>query len=191
MRYDAKHRKRKTAHYSVWIMRFAALLGCLTLISAYLLSGVYSKFYTSASGGDSARVAHFSPKFTSTEIIKVENRLPGYSAEIPFTVQNTSNENPSEVAMKYKIVLKTTGNIPLKFTLLDNSGNTTFETWDCNGTSGERSYEYTDSSLVFGVGTKETVNYKLKIEWTSDRNNAQFSGMTDAVYLSVEFEQID
>ena len=198
MQYKPKHDKKYKPHYSVTVFRVAALLVCLVLITTYLLSGAYSKFYTSVYGGDSARVARFSPKFTtSTEIITVENQLPGFpdvpnnSYVIDFTVQNTSDDKVSEVAMKYKIILKTTGNIPLKFTLLDNSGNTTFETWDCDGIRGERSYEYIDSSLIFGVGTKETVNYKLKIEWPSDRNNARFSGMTDAVYLAAEFEQID
>ena len=94
------------------------------------------------------------------------------------------------MAMKYKIVLKTTGNIPLTFTL-KNSEGTALQTRNCDGKSGEQIYEYTSDSLVFGVGTKETVQYKFKIEWPEAQNNAQFSGMTDAVYLSVEFEQID
>lgn len=189
MQYKSKHEKLKP-HYPVLVFRIAALLACLTLITTYLLSGAYSKFFSGASGSDSARVARFSPKFTSTGKI-IENQLPGYSAEIPFTVQNTSDDKVSEVAMKYKIVLKTTGNIPLKFILLDKSENTTFETWDCDGKSGEQKYYYTNDTLVFGVGTKASIDYKLKIEWPIGKNNAQFSGMTDAVYLSVEFEQID
>lgn len=190
MRYKKKHSRKTATHYSVFIMRFAALLVCLTLTSIYMLSGVYSKFYTSASGSDNARVAKFSPAFNSTKIV-VSDRLPGYYAEIPFEVQNFSVDNPSEVAMKYKIILKTTGNIPLKFTLFDNDENQLGSPWECNGTSGEQIYEYADDSLVFDVATKKTDNYKLTIEWSSGKNDAKFSGMTDAVYLSVEFEQID
>ena len=192
MRYKSKNEK---LHYPVLFFHVVALLVCLTLITTYLLSGAYSKFYTSSSGGDSARVAHFSPKFTSA-VITVENQLPGFpnipdnSYLIDFSVQNYTGDKASEVAMKYKIVLKTTGNIPLTFTLLNGEGNPLEEPWDCNGKSGECVYEY-DPSRVFGVGTKETAQYKLKIEWPSDSNNAQFSGMTDAVYLSAEFEQID
>ena len=194
MQYKSKHEKLKP-HYPVLVFRIAALIVCLVLITTYLLSGAYSKFSSGASGGDSARVAHFSPKFTST-VITVENQLPGFpnitdnSYLIDFSVQNYTGDKASEVAMKYKIVLKTTGNIPLKFTLLNGAGNQ-LKTWDCDGTSGEKTYEYINDSLIFGVGTKETQNYKLKIEWPSDRNNAQFSGMTDAIYLSAEFEQID
>lgn len=189
MRYKSKHEKLKP-HYPIFVFRIAALLVCLVLITTYLLSGAYSKFYTSASGGDSARVAHFSPSFNFNKII-VSDQLPGYSKEIPFKVKNTSGDKASEVAMKYKIVLKTTGNIPLIFTLLDDGERTTLQAWNCDGISGDKTYEYTSDSLVFGVGTKETVQYKLKIEWPEAQNNARFSGMTDAVYLSAEFEQID
>ena len=120
MQDKSKHEKLKP-HYPVLVFRVAGLLLCLVLITTYLLSGAYSKFSSGASGGDSARVAHFSPKFTST-VINVENQLPGFpdipnnSYEIPFEVKNTSDDKVPEVAMKYKIVLKTTGNIPLKFT---------------------------------------------------------------------------
>lgn len=188
MQYKSKHAKNGRPHYPVLVFRIAALLVCLVLITTYLLSGAYSKFYNTASGGDNARVARFSPEFTST-VINVENRLPGYSAEIPFTVQNTSDENPSEVAMKYKIVLKTTGNIPLTFTL-KNSEGTALQTRNCDGKSGECVYEY-DPLRVFSVGTNEEDNYSLKIEWENTKKDAKFSGMTDAVYLSVGFEQID
>ena len=190
MQDKSKHEKLKP-HYPVLVFRVAALLLCLVLITTYLLSGAYSKFFSGASGGDSARVAHFSPNFTSAMVVDFKNATPGDATEINFTVQNFSGEKMPEVAMKYKILLKTTGNIPLTFTLLDSSENQLLDSaWDCNGTSGECKYEY-DPSRVFGVGTKETDRYKLNIKWPADRNNAQFSGMTDAVYLSVEFLQID
>ena len=191
MRCKTKHEKNGKPHYPVLVFRIAVLLACLTLITTYLLSGAYSKFFSGASGGDGARVACFSPDFTSANVLDVENATPGaYTAEIDFSVQNYSDEKLPETAMKYKIVLKTTGNIPLTFTLMDGE-ETTLQAWECDGISGEQIYEYTNDSLVFGVGTKASVDYKLKIEWPSDRKNAQFSGMTDAVYLSVEFEQID
>lgn len=191
MRNQLKHERLKP-YYPVSVFHIAALLVCLVLVTTYLLSGAYSKFYSGASGGDSARVTRFSPKFTSEKVISVNHQTPGYNDKIPFTVQNTSDDNVSEVAMKYRIVVKTTGNIPLKFTLLDNDENQlNLDPWDCDGKSGEREYYYTNDTLVFGVGTKETAHYKLKIEWPDDRKDARFSGMTDAVYLSAEFEQID
>ena len=52
-------------------------------------------------------------------------------------------------------------------------------------------YTYADSALVFSASVRQTDAYTLKLEWPGDKNDARFSGMTDAVYLSVEFEQID
>ena len=189
MQYKSKHEKLKP-HYPVLVFRIAALLACLILITTYLLSGAYSKFFFGVSGGDGARAAHFSPDFTSANVLDVKNATPGYNSEIDFSVQNYSGEKVSEAAVRYKIILKTTGNIPLTFTMLDGEENQ-LQTWECDGISGEQIYEYTNDSLVFSVERKETRNYKLKIEWPSNRNNAQFSGMTDAVYLAAEFEQID
>lgn len=191
MRCKTKHEKNGKPHYPALVFRIAVLLACLTLITTYLLSGAYSKFFSGASGGDGARVAYFSPDFTSANVLDVENATPGaYTAEIDFSVQNYSDEKLPETAMKYKIILKTTGNIPLTFTLLDGE-ETTLQAWECDGISGEQIYEYTDNSLVFGVLAKESRNYKLKAEWKSDKDHARFSGMTDAVYLETVFEQID
>lgn len=190
MRNKMERTKKETTFYPVLFMRIAALLACLTLISLYLLSGAYSKFYTTVSGGDGARVALFAPYFNSVGSIDVSNATLGYTEEITFTVQNFSNEKVPEVAMKYTIILKTTGNIPLKFTVCKSDGSIPKD-FICDGTSGEQIYEYTDSSLVFNAGVKKSHAYKLKAEWQSDQNDARFSGMTDAVYLEVEFEQID
>ena len=189
MRYKPKHRKNDKLHYPVLVFRIAALLACLTLMTTYLLSGAYSKFFSGASGGDGARVARFSPGFTSAKVLDFE-KTPGYNAEIGFSVQNYSDDSLPETAMKCKIVLKTTGNIPLTFTLMDSAENP-LQTWECDGTSGEQLYEYSDSSLVFSMGVKQSQAYKLKAEWKSDKKDARFSGMTDAVYVEAVFEQID
>lgn len=189
MRYKPKYAKRKTTYYPAWSMHIAALLGCFALISIYMLSGVYSKFHSAASDGNQARIAHFSPSFVSQKI-DISNAKPGHTHEVEFTVQNFSDEALSEVAMKYKIVLKTTGNIPLKFTICKSDGSTLKE-FTCDGISGKQEYVYTDSSLVFNAGVKETRAYQLKAEWPESENDARFSGMTDAVYLEVVFEQLD
>ena len=91
--------------------------------------------------------------------------------------------------MKYTISLKTTGNLPLCFTLLDADGNS-LEVWDYNGTNGQRKYKY-ECPLVFSPGTAQSHAYQLKAEWSNTQNDSKFSGMTDAVYVSVKWEQVD
>ncbi|MEE1186483.1 MAG: hypothetical protein UHN02_03785 [Acutalibacteraceae bacterium] len=189
MRQKDKKTKIKVTHYSVAVLRTALVLFCITVISAYLIFGVYSKFQSALYGGDYSRVAHFSPSMTSEKII-VADAKPGFDGNISFSVQNFSDDENTEVDLKYKITLSTTGNIPLTFTLLDSEENT-LEVWVCDGISGECIYEYTDPSLVFHSGEKKTDKYKLKVQWPSGQNDAKFSAMTDAVYLAVEYEQID
>ena len=187
MRYKSKH--KTAAHGSLWMVRSVVLLSCLFLISTYTVSDLYARYCTAGSGTDSARVAQFSPNFTSGPGIIVSDKKAGYTDTLTFTVQN-SDAALSEVAMKYTIGVKTTGNLPLEFRLLDSSSNL-LGTRTCSGTEGAREYQYTHNSFVFDAGTAESRNYTLQMEWPADKNDGQFSGMTDAVYLSVAFEQID
>lgn len=173
---------RKLLHTAV-IVGLSVL--CLTSV------GITSAKYISQShGNDSVSVACFSPSLISENNIDISGiKKPGDSTEKPFTVQNFSGDSVSEVTMKYTISLKTTGNLPLCFTLLDADGNS-LEVWDYNGTNGQRKYKY-ECPLVFSPGTTQSHAYQLKAEWSNTQNDSKFSGMTDAVYLSVIWEQVD
>ena len=173
---------RKLLHTAV-IICFAVL--CLTSIEM-----AWAKYIFQSHGNDSASVAYFSPSLISENNIDISDiKKPGDSTEKTFKVQNFSGDSVSEVTMKYTISLKTTGNLPLCFTLLDADGNS-LEVWDCNGTNGQQEYKY-ESPTVFSPGVNETHGYRLKAEWPAGQNGAQFAGMTDAVYLSVIWEQVD
>ena len=80
MRNKSIHQKDGKPRFSALVMRIAALLACLTLITTYLLSGAYSKFYTAASGDDGARVTLFSPDFTSAKVLDLK-KTPGYNEQ--------------------------------------------------------------------------------------------------------------
>lgn len=173
---------RKLLHTAV-IICFAVL--CLASIEM-----ASAKYISQSHGNDSASVACFSPSLISENNIDISGiKKPGDSTEKTFKVQNFSGDSVSEVTMKYTISLKTTGNLPLCFTLLDADGNS-LGVWICNGMNGQREYKY-ESPTVFSPGVNETHGYRLKAEWPAGQNGAQFAGMTDAVYLSVIWEQVD
>ena len=174
---------RKLLHTAVIICVAALCLASIEMASA--------KYIFQSHGNDSASVARFSPALINENNIDISDiKMPGDSStEKTFTVQNFSGGSVSEVTMKYTISLKTTGNLPLTFTLLDADGNS-LEVWDCNGTNGQREYQY-ESPTVFSPGVAGTHDYTIRAQWQSDRNAARFSGMTDAVYLSVKWEQVD
>ena len=173
---------RKLLHTAVIICVAALCLASIEMASA--------KYIFQSHGNDSASVACFSPALNTENIIDISDiKMPGDSStEKTFKVQNFSGDSVSEVTMKYTISLKTTGNLPLRFTLIDTHGNSLV--WDCNGTNGQREYQY-ECPLVFSPGTPQSHTYQLKAEWPNTQKDSKFSGMTDAVYVSVKWEQVD
>lgn len=173
-----------------WKVLHTAIILCV-LFLCFTAIGTATAYYVSEShAGDTASVAHFSPSLVSDSNIDIsEIKKPGDSVECSFKVQSDSDYRGSDVAMQYKIILQTTGNLPLRFTVLD-SYESVIAVWTCNGADGNCEYEY-ECPLVFSPGVAQTHDYKLRAEWASSENGAQFSGMTDAVCLSVVWEQID
>lgn len=168
-----------------------AIIICVAVLCLTSVGITSAKYISQSHGNDSASVARFSPSLISENNIDISDiKKPGDSTEKTFKVQNFSGDSVSEVTMKYTISLKTTGNLPLTFTLLDANGNS-LKVWDCNGTNGQREYKYESLTTVFSPGVEGTHNYKIRAQWQSDRNAARFSGMTDAVYVSVKWEQVD
>lgn len=167
----------------------AVILFCVFCTAVFTVGKVWAKYHEENNAGDGATVAYFSPSFVSERVIDISGITLGNRVENAFQVQNfTGDDKVSEVAIKYKIVLKTTGNLPLKFTLL-NGENPVLER-SCDGVSGGQTYTY-ESSDLFRPNTREAHNYTLQVEWPSLQNGAQFAGKTDAVYLSVVWEQMD
>ncbi len=111
MRYRPKHKKQNKPHFSVWIMRIAATLGCLTIISAYLLSGVYAKFSTTASGSDSARVAKWDIQINAkpSQGLTFSGKMDAEMKEsLSYGFSVSSN---SEVSAKYYITVEFSGKL--------------------------------------------------------------------------------
>ena len=167
-----------------------AVIICVAVLCLTSVGITSAKYISQSHGNDSASVARFSPSLISENNIDISDiKKPGDSTEKTFKVQNFSGDSVSEVTMTYTITLKTTGNLPLTFTLLDANGNS-LKVWDCNGTNGQREYKY-ESPTVFSPGTTQSHAYQLKAEWSNTQNDSKFSGMTDAVYVSVKWEQVD
>ena len=168
-----------------------AVIICVAVLCLASIEMAWAKYILQSHGNDSASVARFSPSLISENNIDISDiKKPGdVSTEKTFKVQNFCGDSVSEVPMKYTISLTTTGNLPLCVTLLDADGNF-LEVWDCNGTNGQQEYKY-ESLTVFSPGTTQSHAYQLKAEWSNTQNDSKFSGMTDAVYVSVKWEQVD
>lgn len=157
-----RRRKLPVATYLVYL-----------LIATFLFTGVsFSKYATTASGSDEARVAAFDFEFVLTgsgnqsEVVAVDT-YPGMNKT--YTVKVTDK---SEVAMKYKVTAENlTDNTPLTATLMD--GNTAYDGHYL--TAGED-------------GTRELT---LTLNWDGNNNAASYAGEVDAIRITVTAEQID
>ena len=166
------------------VAAICAFSACLTMI------GITLARYVSESNADgNATVALFSPSWVSENIDISGVKKPGDRVEKDFEIRNYTGDNLSEVCIQYKIVLKTTGNLPLHFALLDES-TLQLQSWDCAGNSGECTFEY-ESLSVFAPATKQSHGYTLLVEWNSAQNGSQFAGAVDAVCIEVEWSQGD
>lgn len=153
-----RRRKLPVATYLVYL-----------LIATFLFTGVsFSKYATTASGSDEARVAAFDFAFVLTgsgnqsEVVAVDT-YPGMDKT--YTVKVTDK---SEVAMKYKVTAENlTGNTPIAVAL-----------------------EHNDTAYG-GNYLTESGDLTLKLTWDSKNNAASYAGEVDAIRITVTAEQID
>lgn len=166
------------------VIAICAFSACMTTI------GITLARYVSESVADgNATVALFSPSWTVENIDISGVKKPGHRVEKAFEIRNYAGDNLSEVCVRYTIVVKTTGNLPLHFALSDGSAQP-LRSWDCAGNSGECTYTY-ESPSVFAPATRQSHGYTLLVEWDSAQNGSQFAGAVDAVCIEVEWTQGD
>lgn len=160
------------------VLRLAAVLLSLVLLTSGIVSGRYARYVTSATGSDSARVA----KFTLTQSILYEGTdlktsipmpeiKPGETVTISLLV-----DHDTEVAVRNTIKLESTySNLPLSFRVKEK------------GTEDTGSAPF---AAVYGPGTF-TVEYEAAITWNPGLDDTDYIGMVDLITITVISEQVD
>ena len=156
----------------------AAILLCLTVLSACLLSGLYARFTAEDAENDEARVASFNIEGSGfSQAINFNMTMnPGDVATKSLTVTNKS-----EVSVRYTVTLvNTTKNLPL---CLHDSASLSYLNLD-----SERSFSY-----VLAPGGTDALTYGFEFLWPSDVNDGfvERSGMLDNICVTVLATQID
>lgn len=91
-------------------LRLAAVLLCLTMVSAYLVSGLLARYTAQGNGDDAARVAAFCPTASITTdngLIKYDTAYTGVDYTLTYKI---AVKNPSEVAVDYDLVVSFASN---------------------------------------------------------------------------------
>ena len=161
------------------VLRLAAVLLSLVLITTGMVSGRYARYVTSASGSDSARVAKFMVTQQSitrgetedlTKTIPMTLILPGESHTV-----NIAIAHDAEVAVNNIIEVSSTSNLPLQFSVSDRSSQQVL---------GNPASEY----FAPGMHTKE---YTVTISWPDTTNAQAYIGMVDLLTIKVTTQQVD
>ncbi len=169
------------------VLRIAAVLLCLILLSLWMLGDMYARYTADGAGSDGARVSIFG----HDESITVPDRLlqglvPGDSRTYTLKVDNGTGDKVSEVSQKYSIEVTTAGNLPLIYTLTEN-GTTVGRFSE----SDAASHTFTDSSMAFSAAKAGAHTYSLTVSWPGDQNSIDLSGLPDYIQVNINVEQVD
>lgn len=171
-------------------MRVAVCLLVATLATMCVIGGTLARYTTGAESSDSARVAVFG----HSESIEVpqdwtSHLVPGATKVYDLTVTNNSNDKISEVAQCYNIALKTSGNLPLQFTLVSVEGDTIIGSF--TESASATTCTFTSDSMSFGASVEGEHGYKLTATWPPEQNSLTLAGVPEFIQIDVNVEQVD
>ena len=162
-------------------IRVAAVLFCLTLLSMYLVTGLFARYTTSVQSSDQARVAAFSIQGGDALSKTIEAEIvPGTFQEVSIVINNKS-----EVAVEYMVkIAKKTDNLPLTLKV-EKAGNSPDPTFIEN--DAENGIAFTAQQIP----GDHTDAYTLIINWPLGTNDLALMGMVDHITVTVTATQID
>lgn len=174
----------------IFVLRAAAVLLVLVLLTTSVVSGRYARYVSTASGGDRARIAAYVFDVhddVGTYIDVSDIRNPGDSKTYQFTVRN-HNGAVSEVNEEYLVTMELRGSLPLVCTLSD-SDTITLNGMNVNAqglTSGQGAIH------TFTASVKTGKEYTLTVSWPDNENDVKYSraGLSELV-LTIAAQQVD
>ena len=150
----------------VILLRTAAVLLILVLLSTSMVAGRFARYTTTASGTDSARVAKFlvteSGSLTGDVAVSLS---PGETAGLEVQVTNDS-----DVAVSYSVAAENKyNNLPLSFTLAEDKAAV--------------------AAATLAPGQTKTLTWQ--VSWDAEQTDDKYLGMVDLVHLTIHVTQID
>ena len=170
-----------------WIRYILAVLLCLVLISFWMMSNLFAKYATEASGQDGARVALFGQSETIDVKQLTKDMVPGDSSSYKLKVTNQTGSEVSEVAQTYEIEVQTAGNLPLTYTL-KNSDGTTIGTFS---ESEAKSSTFSNADMKFEAKKAKAHEYTLEVKWPEEEKSAELQGIPDFTKITIKVMQTD
>lgn len=191
-------KKNRRIPLGTLLIRTAAVLFCLVMVTTYLTAGLYARYTAQSRSGDSARVAKFDVKALG-EILPPA--LTGEEEPLEWIVDSTGNgeyqitvTNDSEVAVRYDVTVVLEKDLPGYLTLeLDKEAFTKVD---------ERNHKKEAAGTLAPGGASEEHTLTFEMDWAKFTKDAALTETTDGdiqVYRSetlpftvkIRAEQID
>ena len=160
------------------VLRLAAVLLSLVLITTGMVTGRYARYVTSSTGSDNARVAKFAVtqsilqgETDLTQTIPMPEIKPGDTVVI-----NIVLEYDTEVAVRSTVDVQSLySNLPLTISVQEK---------------GTLSSQSSNFSAEYRPGTF-TKEYEAAITWVQGSDDLVYIGMVDLITITVTSEQVD
>lgn len=169
--------------------RIAAYLALLAAVTLLVTAVTYSRYQTQVNGNAIASIAAWESE-SGTVDLDVSSLKPGGKKEYVFQVSNAKDGRVSEVSQDYAVTVKTTGNLPLTFTLSVAEGASAAS--GTKVTVGQIAIQNGTGTLTGGSlpHSVETVHeYILTAEWPADQTDTKYADEIDMVTLCVDAHQ--
>ena len=119
--------------------------------------------------------------------IDLSDLEPGSVNRYNFSILNNIDEEMSDVAITYNIVLKTGNYIPLDIKLYDSSNNLLFDSNNAVRTNDELLLKTNDITMPYSKNVKN--DYSLVVEFPEEFDGEEYSGLVDYINLTIEASQ--
>lgn len=177
--------ENRKAH--VIVLRVAAVLLILVMLSTSMVAGRYARYVSSADAEDKAHVAAFVFDVNDTvgHYINLTNiRKPGDSAIYQFSITN-HNGKTSEVSESYSLIMELRGSLPLICNLA--GGDNIVLDGKNTGVASQAGSQHTLAASV-----ESNVDYVLTVTWPEEENDIEYSraGLSELV-LTILAQQVD
>lgn len=161
---------------------------CLGLVCALGLGLTYARYSSAITGTGKATVAKVTLDSKADLSNVLQGMTPGAECTVSLMVSNAKDSNMSEITQEYSVIVKTTGNLPLEFTL-ENSGSAGEETYVNPESATDENNSRTWSGGRMPHSKKVTHNYTLKVRWPEEKKDATYADEIDKVTLTIDAKQ--
>lgn len=170
-----------------WIVYIFVTLLCLVLTSFYMISNMYARYSSSATGSDGARVALFGHNQSISLNEELDDLVPGEEFTYTLNVANYKGTKVSEVSLRYYFEIVTTGNLPLQYTITgeDNNKIGSFDE------SVENTSQFGNGTMYFDSSSKQEKKYTIKVIWPNNRNDEKYADIPDDIVVNIHVVQVD